>query len=201
MVQRNNLIIGQEDLLVIIDAQNDFILEDGKLYVKGVPGESSNEVIVAGIKEVCKKFKRHVTTEDKHGTNHIEFGIFGEHCVVSTPGQKYITELLPVYDTADENIKKGNDSSIISYSIATSSQFSSHVRRLRFAEIRRIFLVGWAYTHCVGESAISYACQGFEVYVIEDLTRSVPPPYGDIEKMKKKLELYGVKEVFLKDIE
>jgi nicotinamidase/pyrazinamidase len=192
--------IASNDTLVIVDAQNDFVREDGKLYVRGVVGESDSAYIISGIKAMHAKFTHRFVTEDEHPKGHIEFGIFGEHCLAGSDGQKYVDELSDEY-LDSWKIKKGQSCQVISYSASTSQDFVSYVYWMRSRKIKRIFLVGFAYTHCVGESAIAYACQGFEVYVIRDLTRSVPEPYGDPKGMKKKLKLYGVKEIFLKDIE
>lgn len=193
---------GNKDALVIIDAEVDFVNPGGKLYVSGVDGESSGDDVVFGIIELNKQpFDYRVTSEDEHPPGHIEFDIFPPHCEKGKVGQEYVAVLDPVYESSDENLVKGDDVSIIAYSIATSKEFANHIGRLRAKGIKRIFVTGWAYTHCVGESAIAYASQGFETFVVRDLTRSVAPPYGDPEVMKQKLALYGVKEVYMADME
>lgn len=206
MAKREKIIIGKTDALIIIDGQIDFIREDGALYVAGVPGEKDNEYILFKIANdglFFKPFGYRVLTEENHPEDHREHKIFGKHCIPGSVGQKLEFRLLFFVHQkmVDEVIQKGQSCAIISHSVATSQQFPLHIINLLKKGIKRVFVVGWAYTHCVGESAIAYACQGFETYVIRDLTRSVPPPYGDPVKMKKKLALYGVKEIYLKDIE
>jgi nicotinamidase/pyrazinamidase len=61
--------------------------------------------------------------------------------------------------------------------------------------VRRVFLDGLAFTHCVGWTALDLAAEGFEVYVIMDATRSVPIP-GLEEEMKAKLAAAGVHMIF-----
>lgn len=205
MAKKKKIVIGQTDALIIVDGQDDFIQKDGALYVAGVSGENDNEYILSKITRELfyKPFGYKILTADKHPEVHVEHQIFGKHCVSRTNGQRLDIQLF-VFNRqkmVDELIEKGQHPEIISYSIVTSPQFSEHIANLRKKDIKRVFLVGWAYTHCVGESAIAYANQGFETYVIRDLTRSVPPPYGDPKKMKKKLALYGVKEIFLMDIQ
>lgn len=192
---KHPFIIDSNDALVIVDGNNDFIDPKGALYVSGNDDENANEKIIVGIKKLfTKRFSIRITTEDDHPVdNHIEYPIFGRHCVHNTEGQKYYPELLDIYKQADVNLKKGQNKDIIAYSVATSIEFSKHIKMLREKNIRRIFVVGWAYTHCVGESAIAYATQGFDVFVVRDLTRSVTAPYGNAKTMDKKLKLYCVK--------
>lgn len=205
MNEKMNLIrakIGISDALIVIDGQFDFVDPAGALYVAGNLLEESNDEVIRNIlKLAALPYGYRATTEDDHPPGHIESTIFPPHCVHMTTGQLYINPLRTLYNNADKNIPKGGDADVIAYSVATSDHFPAHISALRQRGIKRIFVVGWAYTHCVGESAIAYASQGFEVFVVRDATRSVPAPYGDADKMQKKLELYGVKEIFSQFIE
>lgn len=195
------IVIGPQDALAVIDAQNDFVNPMGKLYVAGVSGEPDNRAIIARIRVLNEKpFGFRFSTRDMHPAGHVEFAIFGEHCLQDSEGARYPFSLLDVLQVFNGELIKGGNEAIISYSVVTSKGFGEHIARLRDEGIKRVHLTGWAYTHCVGESAIAYACQGFETFVIRDLTRSVPPPYGDPEKMRQKLELYGVKEIKMADV-
>lgn len=186
--------IGFGDAMIVVDAQNDFILPDGALYVTGVAGEDSNDDIIKKILGLWPKFNSlRATTEDCHTMESVELTVFPPHCIENTDGQEYHRRLDALYRGADENLIKGKEADLIAYSVATSRQFFQHISNLRYHHVKRVFLCGWAFTHCVGESAIAYATQGFETYVIRDATCSVPPPYGNPETMTKKLELYGVK--------
>lgn len=192
-----SVIVGNTDAHIVVDAQNDFVFSTGSLYCAGFPGEPSVEDTIENILKVdSHSFGYRATTEDKHVDGHIEYGIYGgKHCAEGTSGQKYVDALMPLYEKADENVIKGDNPNIIAYSVATSKTFAEHIEHLRKAGIKRIFVTAWAYTHCVGESAIAYASQGFEVYVVRDATRSVGAPFGDPIAMSKKLALYGVKEI------
>lgn len=202
--------IDWNDMLTVIDAQNDFVYPEGALYVAGVPGEADASFVLGSIRNLMdqgagfKRRKRLAFTEDRHPENgHIEYEIFGgKHCVAGSRGQQYVDCLMQFYQDVDHPLLlvKGEDPSVISYSIVTSPAFESHISWLRLQSTKRVFVAGWAYTHCVGESAIAYASQGFETFVIRDATRSVPPPYGNPKAMDHKLKLYGVKTVFMKDL-
>lgn len=187
---------------VVVDMQNDFLFPDGYLYVQGTPEENKifgdNEKLINDIISFIEKFKKesngnnYATTEDFHPLNSIEFNVFPCHCLAGTKGQEYPEQLKVLYENANKNILKGLNPNMFSYSISTGIEFEKHIDYLRINSIKNIYVMGVAYNFCVGESAIAYACQGFNTYLIRDLTRSVPDN-KTIENMTKKLELYGVK--------
>jgi len=59
-------------------------------------------------------------------------------------------------------------------------------------DAQRLFLTGLAFDFCVGFTALDAVKEGFEVFVIEDATRSVALP-GTVEKMRADLQAAGVK--------
>lgn len=182
----------------IIDGNFDFNGAGGALSSDGVDGEANNDMIITRINKIAKlPFGYIATSEDKHPKNHIEFDVFGSHCLSNTDGQKYHPELRGVYDMADEHLFKGEDPNIISISISTSLRFNAHIANLRAKKINNIYIAGWVYTHCVGEAAVAYSRQLFNVYVIRNATRSVPREYGgNPELMDKILDCYNVKKVY-----
>lgn len=185
----------KKSALIVVDMQNDFVREDGALYVAGVRGEPSMNEVVGNINALIQMdFVRVVFTQDWHPIGHVEFSVFGEHCVANTFGAEIFDGVKGAKDCQTVSfLKKGRDPATVGFSVAMSDNFSAHINGLRHVGIKRILVAGLAYTHCVGETAISYAQQGFETYVILGATRSVPPPYGDHKKMDRKLALYGVK--------
>lgn len=194
--------IGATDALVVIDMQKDFGEKDGALYVKGVPGELSMPEVTHHCCELVEQsFGDKTGSLDVHQPGHIEETIFGPHVQEGKPGAEPLPELKEFYDRRYfEILVKGLQKAVISHSVSTSPGWASHLSLLRRKGIKRIFLCGLAYTHCVGDSAIAYAQQGFEVYIVRDATRSVAPPYGDPELMKKKLALFGVTEIVADDL-
>jgi nicotinamidase/pyrazinamidase len=89
---------------------------------------------------------------------------------------------------------KGRDPKCDSYSAFRDNLGSPTglAEEMKAAGVRRIFHAGLAFNYCVGFSAKNAAEEGFESYVIEDITRSVPIP-GTAEKMRDDLLAAGVK--------
>lgn len=198
----NEIRIGETDALVIVDVQNDFTYPDGKLFIRGVPGDPSIDIMIENIRLLAglPHLRFTFTLEDLHEDGHVEFSRHGEHGLAGTTGQLYVHPLMPIYQKANMRLVKGDNIRIFSYSVGTCSDFLRHIVMLRLMGILRIFVVGLAYNFCVGETAIDYSRQGFETFVVRDATRSVPPPNGDPESMKRKLVEYKVKEILMRDI-
>ncbi len=201
--QTAKIVIGPTDAIVLVDGNNDFAHPKGALYSKGFPGESSSRLIVKHIHTLFPKpFGYRIATFDQHpATGHIEFGMYGEHVVKGTWGAEYLDSLKPLLSHMDFLSYKGENPALISYSIMVSSSFGEMIAAMRAKGITRVFVVGWMYTHCAGLSAIAFATQAFEVFVIRDATLSVSAKFGgDPERMKKQLGMEGVKEITMADI-
>jgi nicotinamidase-related amidase len=203
--KKEKIVIDKTDALVVVDMQKDFLLKTGALYVKGVGEEPSVEELICKIKKLSKlPFSFVVVSKDMHPGNHIEFGTLDPYCVFGTEGVCLHRKIEGAFSrNATIYTNKGDYSDVVSLSIASSDQFSHQLGYLREKKVKRIFLTGVAYNFCVGESAIDYARQGFEVYVIRDATRSVPLPKGNLgsaENMDQKLKAYGVKLISFADI-
>ena len=189
--------IGATDAHGVIDGNNDFVDEKGALYVSGVEGELLSNTAVAGvITEVHKlPFGYRFASVDRHPADeHIEYDRIVRHCVEGTWGAEVYPDLTSVYNSINLLLPKGMDPNIISFPISTSPLFVYHVGEMRRLGIKRVFLGGFAFNFCVGESAIVYADQGFETYVVRNATRSVPPEQGgDVERMNNRLKYASVK--------
>lgn len=196
---------GEGNALVVVDPLLDFANSGGRLYVAGVPGESKPREVRKYAILLCSlhpfPFDYLAVGEDLHPKGHIEFLTHPEHGLEETRGQRYFPGLGGLYELADERVFKGMDPNEIAYAMSTSPYWPFHLSRLRERKIRKVFLIGWAYTHCVGLSAIAYVQEGFETFVIRDATLSVPPPHGDPEKMREMLHDAEVREIYLRDIE
>jgi len=122
------------------------------------------------------------------------------HCVQGTPGTEFSNEL--VIDRAtDKIVQKGMNREVDSYSGFYDNDHkvkSSMEDTLRAAGITDVYCTGLAYDYCVGSSAIDAKNAGFNVYLVEDLTRGVAPP--STQQMKQKLIDAGVKIINAADI-
>lgn len=89
---------------------------------------------------------------------------------------------------------KGNDPRCDSYSGVRDNlgRSTGFAEQLKERGVKRVFLDGLAFTHCVGWTALDLAADGFEVYVIKDATRPVPIP-GLEAAMTQALEASGVR--------
>lgn len=200
---QKKIVIGVADALVMIDAENDFGHPNGALYAKGFPYEASNDEVKRNILYLLTRpFGFHAKTRDEHpDSGHIEFGLYGRHVVKGTWGAEYLAELQSPLSLVDFELIKGEDPALISLSIMVSPMFGEFIAKLRALGITRVFVCGWAYTHCVGLSAIAIANQGFDVSVVRDATRSVSADFGgDPVRMAQQLAFDGVKEIMIADL-
>lgn len=199
MKEKEKIVIrkGEGNALTVIDAEEDFMNEEtGALYVGGVEGEPSMQDSIKEIKRILSlPFDHTAASKDSHPDGHIEFSLFGKHCPMGEIGERFYGDLEEILKTDEvELIIKGMDIAVFSYSIMTSHMFPRHIAALRAKGIKKIFLVGFALNYCLIESAVAYAIQGFEVYIVRGATRSVPPPYGDqMEVVEMKAKAYKIK--------
>jgi nicotinamidase/pyrazinamidase len=190
--------INESDAFVVIDMNKDMSEKDGALFIRGIEGEVGPDELIDNILEIDRlPFGYRVAVSAMYEEGHIEFETYPKHCILGSPGQAWPEKLTVFHDKADCILVKGTEEGIISMPVYAARFFFDFIRKLRKQGIKRIFCSGLAYTHCVSEAAIAFSNQGFEVYVIRNAARSVPPPNGDAVITKKKLELYGVGEIFI----
>lgn len=181
------------DALLVVDLQHDF-LPGGALAVAG------GDEIVAPIARLAPAFTTVVATQDWHPPGHVSFAsthpgakpfetialsqgpqeLWPDHCVQSTRG----AALHPAFPDAAATLilRKGTRLDVDSYS-AFRENVGPDRRRpttglgawLAARGARRVFLCGLARDFCVLWSAQDAAAEGFEVIVLDDLTRAVFP--------------------------
>lgn len=122
--------------------------------------------------------------------------LWPDHACLSPSGDSSELELHPALTRRPFQyvVKKGMDPKCDSYSaVADNLGRSTGLGKLMYGNgVRRVFVDGLAYTHCVGWTALGLAARGFEVYLTKDATRSVPIP-GLEEAMDDDLVKAGVR--------
>lgn len=192
--------------LLIIDVQKDFI-PGGALAVAG------GDEIVAPINELIPQAAAVVFTQDWHPADHSSFAsqhegadpftmtkasygdqmLWPDHCVQGSTGAEFCDGLNS--DAADLIIRKGFRREIDSYSAffendrTTPTGLSGY---LRTRGIEKLVLCGLATDYCVGFSALDAVSEGFDVTVLESLTRAIDMG-GTLEAMRAQWQDAGVK--------
>jgi len=206
------------DALIVIDMQRDFAHPTGSLYVK------DGETLVEPIMNMCSRFRHTFFTQDNHPRGHLSFAsahdgkkpfetielhghtqvLWPDHCVVGTKGNDIMAGLSDWFflGNAKAIIRKGMTFNVDSYS-AFRENFGPDGKRattgfagmLRELGIKRTFFVGLARDFCVRYSAEDAIAEGFEAYIIDDLTKSVNPSFDAMAEVHDALVEVGVKFV------
>ena len=179
--------LGDDDLLLIIDVQNDFC-PGGALAV------ADGDAVVPVINRLSDRFDHVALTQDWHPRGHSSFAtshpgsapfesigmpygqqtLWPDHCVQGTSGASFHPRL--VTERAELVIRKGFRREIDSY-----SAFFENDRRtptglagyLRDRGLKRVFLAGLATDFCVHYSAIDAGRLGFDTVLVEAGCRAI----------------------------
>ena len=188
------------DALLVVDLQHDF-LPGGALAVP------RGDEVIAPIARLAPAFDVVVATQDFHPAGHVSFAsahpgaepfqtivlaggpqeLWPDHCVQGTRG----AQIHPGFPdrAATLILRKGTCKDVDSYS-AFRENVDPGGRRsttglaawLEARGVRRVFTCGLARDFCVKWSALDAADAGFEVYVLDDLTRAVfPARRGEVD--------------------
>jgi nicotinamidase/pyrazinamidase len=179
--------IGDGDVLVVVDIQNDFC-PGGALAVP------QGDEVVPVVNRLAGRFRTVVLTQDWHPAGHRSFAsahpgrrpfetvtapygpqtLWPDHCVQGTAGAE-LHEGLDIPHAAMV-LRKGIHPTIDSYSAfrendrATPTGFVGYLRE---RGLTRVFLAGLAFDFCVRYSAEDARREGFGVLVIEDACRGI----------------------------
>ena len=182
-----NTTLGDDDLLLVIDVQNDFCA-GGALAV------ADADAVVPIINRLTERFDHVVLTQDWHPAGHSSFAtshpgsaafdtismpygpqtLWPDHCVQGTAGAEFHPQLET--KRAELVIRKGFRTGIDSYSAfyendrRTSTGLAGYLRDRGFD---RIFLAGLATDYCVYYSALDARRLGFDSVVIEAGCRAI----------------------------
>jgi nicotinamidase/pyrazinamidase len=179
--------IGDSDVLIVVDIQNDFC-PNGALAVP------HGDDVVPIVNRLAREFSNVVLTQDWHPPGHLSFAsahpgraayeaiiapygpqvLWPDHCVQGTPGAAFHKSLdIP---HAGLVVRKGIDRAIDSYSALYENDRTTPTGLagyLRERGMRRLFLAGLAFDFCVRYSAEDAVREGFTVFVIEDACRGI----------------------------
>ncbi len=193
------------DALLIVDVQHDF-LSGGALAVP------DGDAVVAPIARLAPAFVTVVATQDWHPPGHVSFAsahsgrrpyetaalpqgpqeLWPDHCVRGTPGAAIHPDIPDRAITLV--LRKGTRPDVDSYSAFRENVGPDGSRSttglgawLRARGASRVFVAGLARDFCVRASAVDAAGEGFEVVVLDDLTRPVfPERRGETDSLLEK---------------
>jgi nicotinamidase/pyrazinamidase len=202
--------IDQRSALIVIDMQNDF-LPGGALPVP------EGDAIIDGINQLSTRFTgaggRVVYTQDWHPPGHRSFAsaypgkkpgdpidlpglgpvLWPDHCVQNTKGAEFASRMQS--EQAICILRKGYHRQIDSY-----SAFYENDRRTRTGlrgllgelEVKNVYICGLALDYCCFFSAMDAIRDKFAVFFLQDLTRGIDLPEGNIHKALDILQKEGV---------
>ncbi len=194
------------EVLIIIDMQNDFC-PGGNLAVNG------GSDIAAPINQLAQDFKHVVLTQDWHPAEHSSFAsqhkgakpftqvtmpygpqtLWPDHCIIGSTGAEFHATLAVPH--AELIIRKGFRKAIDSYSAffendhKTPTGLGGYLKERGFD---KIVLVGLAFDYCVRYSAEDARRLGFDVEVVEKLTRAIDLD-GTADAARKSFTEWGIR--------
>lgn len=208
-----NITINEDDALLVVDIQNDFIpggalaVEDGDLIIEGINN----------VANIFKEFSRNVVlTQDWHPKDHKSFAsqypgkdpgdefqtddgsigpvLWPDHCVQGTKGAEFHVNLES--NLASIIVRKGRNPNVDSYSAFLENDKKTETGLagyLKSINVKRVFVCGLALDYCCYFSAMDGIDFGFEVYLIVDLSKGIDLPPGNISKSIENMKDKGVK--------
>ncbi len=176
-----------DQVLIIIDVQNDFC-PGGNLAVNG------GDEIVSGINALARDVKHAVLTQDWHPADHSSFAsqhknaaaftqiempygsqtLWPDHCIIGSRGAEFHSALnVP---NAELVIRKGYRREVDSYSAFFENDHKTPTGLHGYLQERgfkKLTFVGLAFDYCVRYSAEDARSLGYDVQVVEHLTRAI----------------------------
>ena len=192
--------IGQRDILLLVDIQNDFCPGGALAVPRG-------DEIVPLVNRLARRFRHVVLTQDWHPRGHGSFAstypgkkpyetievaygaqvLWPDHCVQGTRGADFRADLDVPH--AELVLRKGYHREIDSYSAfvendrKTATGLAGYLRERGLA---RVFIAGLALDFCVRYSAEDAHREGFSVVVVADACRGIDVA-GSVEETRRVL--------------
>jgi nicotinamidase/pyrazinamidase len=196
---------GQDEALLVIDLQNDF-MPGGALAV------ARGDEVVPVANRLARAFEHVIVTQDWHPRDHISFAAshagkspferialpYGEqvlwpvHCVQGTAG----AALHEALDIAHARlvIRKGYRRTIDSYSAFVEADRETPTGLagyLRDSGVKRVWCCGLATDYCVAWTALDARAAGFDAVVVEDACRAIDLE-GSLERAWRDMDAAGI---------
>ncbi len=197
----------RDNALIIVDLQLDFC-PGGSLEVK------EGDRVIPVINQISGNFFKVIATQDWHPDNHISFAknhkdkepftvieikgieqtLWPVHCVQGSEGAMLHPDL--DLNPVDLILRKGTNPTLDSYSAffendhKTSTGLEYYLKGLN---IKKVFVCGLATDYCVFYTAMDARLLGFETFVIDDASRGVDFPPGNLNQSKDKMLSAGIK--------
>ncbi|MDB4584646.1 isochorismatase family protein [Draconibacterium sp.] len=187
-----------------VDTQNDFVLPEGKLYVKDAELLRPTWNKITRLAE--KNNIRVVNTADFHFSNSEELSAepdfistFPEHCMANTQGAEYIAETKPnnpkVFDWDGEysiSDKILNSRNIVirkdAFNVFKGNPYTESVLKMISPKI--VVVYGVTTNVCVNDAVVGLANRVGKIFVIEDAIKelpNIPLPFENWKKLGVKL--------------
>lgn len=215
-----------DTIIINVDLTNDFM-------PGGALGHPEGDQIVPTVNWLTEQFQKVAWTLEEHDEHHdffassregknpldtieTNFGtqfLWPDHCVTGTDGTKFHPDL----NVKDEHMKvvKGTDKEIHAYSAFLLDDRKTEIvypdgktmtEKLKDEGIKRVFVTGLLHDFCAGLTAVDAAIAGFEVYFVEDASKSlVLPSLNDpdkttVDEIEELFAKHGVKKVKAADV-
>ena len=186
-MQKNKVVFWE------VDAQEDFMLPGGKLYVSGA------EKIIPNIKRLVDEARGGrvllISSACRHLPDDPEFKIFPPHCVRGTPGERIIPQGLAkkVHSVPNDAAAKLPDSIFDSQQIVLEKQTldvfgNPHTETIvnRLGKDTEYLVFGVVVEHCVYLAAKGLLDRGHKVSIIKDAVETLKGAEGrrSLEELK-----------------
>lgn len=196
-MQMSTIRLADQDALVIVDVQNDF-LPGGNLAVPG--GDEIIPILNRAVALFVRRSLPIYATRDWHPADHCSFsaqgGIWPPHCIAHSRGAEFAAALtLP--------------SSAITVSKATTPEKDAYsgfdgtdlANRLRSQGVERLFIGGLATDYCVLNTVKDALTEGFKVALLIDAIRAVDLNAGDGHAAIREMIRLGAEPLSIFDVE
>lgn len=200
--------LSQNDVVVVVDLQNDF-LPGGALAVP------DGDAVIAPINRLARHAPHLILTQDWHPAGHASFAsshpgkapfetvpmpygeqvLWPDHCVQGTSGAALASGLALPW--AELIIRKGAHPDVDSYSAfleadrTTRTGLAGYLRERGFT---RLLLTGLATDFCVFWTALDAQAEGFEVSVVADAVRGIDMG-GSVDRAWAEMEERGITRI------